>query len=280
MKTFDIHRFGKVLKWTLYYNKSTLTKIIMGFFIAFLALYLLSTDLLFSANSSFPDRLTVAEGCTLGVLVVFLFLTPSWILSNMKDRKSSLDYLMLPATNLEKFLARIVTVTVFYTLCLIAAQIAADLIQWVISLFRYPISQTGLISINLLENHSIHFCEITNGADSYGRGVSYVILGNLMVLTWMVWMHSVYTLGGTVFRKRAWIITSFILLGLGFFITFLVVKISSGIMNWSDNVYEVSTMAIGIIIVIISLLLAALNYFLSYKVFCRMQLINNKWVNL
>jgi hypothetical protein len=260
MKTFDIYRFGKVLKWTVYYNKSILMKITMGFFIAFLAIYLLTTNLIFSSSSSFPFRLDSAAGVTLGVFVVFLFLTPSWILSNMKDRKSSLDYLMLPATNLEKFLARIAMVTVFYTLCVVVAQIAADLIQWIISLFRYPISQTGLISIDIFKNHYISFGGYAVGGNSCYAG------GNIMLLTWIIWMHSVYTLGGTVFRKSAWIITSLLLLVLGI------------ILMWSK--FEVSLMADGVIIILIFLVFAGLNYFMSYKIFCRMQLINNKWINL
>lgn len=280
MKTFDIHRFGKLLRWTVYYNKSTLTKITFGFFIAFLAIYLLTTDLLFSSGSSFPDRLYSAKGATLGVFVVFLFLTPSWILSNMKDRKSSLDYLMLPATNLEKFLARIVTVTIFYTLCVVFAQIAADLVQWIVSLFRYPISQTGLICVNFWNNSFVSYGGFTGDFDSYNGGnSSYIMVANILLLAWMVWMHSIYTLGGTVFRKRAWIITSFLLLVLGIIISFILFE-SSRFIEYTDNVYEVSTMAVGIIVTIILLLIAGINYFLSYRVFSRMQLINNKWINI
>ena len=87
-----------------------------------------------------------------------------------------------------------------------------------------------------------------------------------MLLTWIIWMHSVYTLGGTVFRKSAWIITSLLLLVLGI------------ILMWSK--FEVSLMADGVIIILIFLVFAGLNYFMSYKIFCRMQLINNKWINL
>jgi hypothetical protein len=264
MKTFDIHRFGKVLKWTIYYNKSTLTKITMGFFIAFLAIYFLTTDLFFSSSSSFPNRLNSAAGVTFGMFFVFLFLTPSWILSNMKNRKSSLDYLMLPATNLEKFLARIVMVTVFYTLCVVAAQIAADLIQWIISMFRYPVSQTGLISTDILENHYISFGGHARGFNScYARG-------NMLVLIWIIWMHSVYTLGGTVFRKCAWIITSLLLLVLGIIVV------------WSGFGFgfEIALINDGVIITLMFLVFAGLNYYMSYKVFSRIQLINNKWINL
>lgn len=260
MKTFNIHRFGKVLKWTIYYNKSTLTKITLGFFIAFLAIYLLGTNLFFSSSISSPDRLNSAAGVTFGIFLVFLFLTPSWILSNMKNRKSSLDYLMLPATNLEKFLARIIMVTVFYALCVVVAQIAADLIQWIVSMFRYPVSQTGLISTDILENHYISFDWYAGGFKScYERG-------SILVLIWMIWMHSVYTLGGTVFRKCAWIVTSFLLLVLGIIVV------------WSD--FEIALMDEGVIITLMFLVFAGLNYFLSYKIFSRIQLINNRWVNL
>jgi len=100
--------------------------------------------------------------------------------------------------------------------------------------------------------------------------------------TFIIWVHSLYTFGGTLLRKYAFVATSIVLI-VCFMIFVHVVKyfeLSMFQTNWENGkrVYE----EVGTIAYVLSIglpLLSILNYWASFRIFKGMQLITNKWTN-
>src|SRR5574344_192036 len=259
MKSFDVNRFGRTLRYTLIYNIPTFTKITLGWFIGLFVFYFFSTFI-----SVYSYRLESALGSTIAIFFGFFAFTPSWILSNMRNKQTSLDYLMLPASNLEKFLARIICVSFLYEACFFIAFLGADVLQWILSLMKFPLSETGLIAAQIYKANMV----FELGPDNRVECCVFVFFA-------LVWGHAIYTLGGVIFRKRAWVITSLIML--------LLTIVVSNFIGFDAFDYIMDTepwLKTSMICVCVFLSLSCLNYYLAFQIFKHMQLVNNKWINI
>ena len=169
--------------------------------------------------------------------------------SSMMGKHDLQTLLMLPASNFEKYLMRYATWLVLLPLYLVAFFVA-DLTQYLVNV--------------LLGNDYVMFvtqkvCNIfTAEADLPTRlWVSIFVTG--------FWLHSCYTLGGTFFRshKYAWILTTIALI--------VLLVIQSSFFSYSDYQEmkkEVTTMDYDVMD-FINLAWAVLNFWLSYRIFCR-----------
>lgn len=210
---------------------------------------------------------------------IIFFFCGSRIFINMKTKASRSLFLMLPATNMEKFISRLLYTVVGTSLMIFASWMIADIIQFVFSLFLTPGMQGSLVARAFeelfLKNNfdSSHFV-VRNGTSVLGQTFPV----GMFLLSLTIFTHSFFTLGGTVFRKSATLLTicsSFILM-------FLMALISSFV---DDDVlvHFVQSMepnTFGWLMVMVLLLLSAFNYWAAYKLFTHMQIINNKWFNI
>jgi hypothetical protein len=258
MKNFDIKRFGQLMKWTLISHRGELLSVtiilsMVQFFWLLLVIYASKDGVLYSV------RLGNAMNATFEVFLLFFMLAPIVIIKELKTKQAKVNSLMLPATNMEKFISRYVEKALVFTLCFIVAFIAADLLQWVMSLIMHPaenglvMAQISVIKTDLLVINT-HL---------------YPVFGILIL--W--WLHSLYLLGGMFFRRHAWMIVTLLLIVLG-------IAFSSWIASAFD---ETTPMWIKSSLHLFEVLLAALvmfNYWASYRIFKRLQVINNKWINL
>ena len=99
--------------------------------------------------------------------------------------------------------------------------------------------------------------------------IPYIIL--------MIFIHSLYVLGGTVFRRYKFVFSSLVLLLL-FIINAIVLSNFREELHAIDTIYNVKL----VLLILLTLLsvLAITNYVLSYVVFKRMQAVNNKFLNI
>ena len=114
--------------------------------------------------------------------------------------------------------------------------------------------------------------------DSYKAFVFLFMMGSTLLIS-----HATYILGGALFRKSPFVLTTLVM----FVLSVLVGQVlhDSQVMNEITLVdYNMQT---GLYVSpwvwiagTVNYLLALLFYWLSYKLFCRMQVINNKWLNL
>ena len=271
MQKFDFKRFQSVLRYTLLYNKAEYISLFIKAFVILFVVYLLVGGAIFGDIEN-DINISGCVGIFYALLAIMLIWTPSRILSNMHNKQTTIDYLMLPASNLEKYLGRIVS-TFAYMIVIIMGAIAADAGQWIVSLIRHSITQTGSVTFTCFSAIWDMLCAAFKG------GKSLDIPGILLSFILFIWWHSLYVLGGSVFRKSPWVITSLIL---GFVFTAFTSVIVCAAVNLIPDGYclEFDDYASQIVSTLVFLLFAGINYYVSYRIFQRLQVITHKWTNL
>ena len=171
------------------------------------------------------------------------------------------DKVRTVATNGEKFFSLLITTLCTYLLTMIVAFFIADLVQYIVTVaFRFE--NTGFATTTLLDSNY----RISSMMKPFPD-----IMAQIITLLWII---SVYLLGGMFFRRYAWLFVS-----LGFFI--LMILFAQFVMHYkSDYIIEIQENTFYIVISIVFGLLTLLNVWLSYRFFCKLQLINRKWINI
>ena len=283
-KVLDFHRLAMVLRWDALSNwkkyvRSTLGLAFVFSFICIWYQFNMRSNGYVTYNDVKDLYLGNVSGMFMFISFIIFFFCGSRIFINMKTKASRSLFLMLPATNMEKFTSRLLYTVLGTSLMIVASWIIADIIQFVFSLFLTPGMQGSLVGTAFeelfLKNNfdSSHFV-VRNGTSVLGQTFPV----GMFLLSLTIFTHSFFTLGGTVFRKSATLLTicsSFILM-------FLMALISSFV---DDDVlvHFVQSMqpnTFGWLMVNVFLLLSVFNYWASYKLFTHMQIINNKWFNV
>lgn len=280
----DFHRLAMVLRWDALSNwkkyvRSTLGLAFVFSFICIFYQFNWRSNGYVTYNDVKDLYLGNVSGMFMFISFIIFFFCGSRIFINMKTKASRSLFLMLPATNMEKFTSRLLYTVLGTSLMIVASWMIADIIQFVFSLFLTPGMQGSLVGTAFeelfLKNNfdSSHFV-VRNGTSVLGQTFPV----GMFLLSLTIFTHSFFTLGGTVFRKSATLLTicsSFILM-------FLMALISSFV---DDDVlvHFVQSMqpnTFGWLMVNVFLLLSVFNYWASYKLFTHMQIINNKWFNV
>lgn len=283
-KVLDFHRLAMVLRWDALSNwkkyvRSTLGLAFVFSFICVFYQFNWRSNGYVTYNDVKDLYLGNVSGMFMFISFIIFFFCGSRIFINMKTKASRSLFLMLPATNMEKFISRLLYTVVGTSLMIFASWMIADIIQFVFSLFLTPGMQGSLVARAFeqlfLKNNfdSSHFV-VRNGTSVLGQTFPV----GMFLLSLTIFNHSFFTLGGTIFRKSATLLTicsSFILM-------FLMALISSFV---DDDVlvHFVQSMqpnTFGWLMVNVFLLLSVFNYWASYKLFTHMQIINNKWFNI
>ena len=278
-KVLDFHRLAMVLRWDALSNwkkyvRSTLGLAFVFSFICIWFQFNMRSNGYVTYNDVKDLYLGSVSGLFMFISFIIFFFCGSRIFINMKTKASRSLFLMLPATNMEKFTSRLLYTVLGTSLMIVASWIIADIIQFVFSLFLTPGMQGSLVGtvfeeLFLKDNFdSSHFI-VRNGTS---------VLGRMLLLSLTIFTHSFFTLGGTVFRKSATLLTictSFILM----FLTALISSfVDADVLRHLDQSIEPNTF--GWLMVMVLLLLSAFNYWAAYKLFTHMQIINNKWFNI
>lgn len=286
-KTFDLHRFGMVLRWDLLTNWKSYFYSIAGLAIGII---MLSISMLYS----FPHSLFIVEG-DLGnyyegnmtgflaaIVILFFFISPCNIFSNMKTKLQRENFMMLPANNLEKYAARFLMMSVGSILMMLIATLIADFVQFVLSFFMTPGYHASIIGSSL--------SQIYKAATNTGDNPICILAGqykiDAAILGWsfLTMIYSFCLLGGTFFRKQPIILTAVS----GIIIFMIIGYCGSELEEWGafdffkhfnyDN--PGTSLCIAIFWSVVFLALAAFSLWASYKLFTRMQVICNKWINI
>ena len=286
-KTFDLHRFGMVLRWDLLTNWKSYFYSIAGLAIGII---MLSISMLYS----FPHSHFIVEG-DLGnyyegnmtgflaaIVILFFFISPCNIFSNMKTKLQRENFMMLPANNLEKYAARFLMMSVGSILMMLIATLIADFVQFVLSFFMTPGYHASIIGSSL--------SQIYKAATNTGDNPICILAGqykiDAAILGWsfLTMIYSFCLLGGTFFRKQPIILTAVS----GIIIFMIIGYCGSELEEWGafdffkhfnyDN--PGTSLCIAIFWSVVFLALAAFSLWASYKLFTRMQVICNRWINI
>ncbi len=272
--TFDFNRFKMVVKWDAFTNKAFYLRSTLGLA---LGLSLFCIFGLYTFRENWMDETDAAKtfygvfmntmvGNTMLIATIGFFCFAGNCFHNMNNKLRRATYLMLPATKLEKYLARFFNITVGgFILCLVAILIA-DFVQFIFSFIITPGFHASLTYSNFQFMNYMA-----------GRSTNEVIALSAIIWSTVIFVHSFYTLGSTIFSKYALLITT----GIGIVLIYISgYSLKDAGINISINDGTDTFCYNSLIYAAILLVLSAICYLSSYKLFTRMQVINNKWINI
>ena len=275
--TFDTNRFMNLLKYEIFTESKGFARGAIGLTIGLAFFFMTSLyferGLLHETPLAFMTIYSNLAGVALFVGFALMMVAGCSIFKNLLSKQNRITFLSLPASNFEKYISRFIWVNVGYAVMFVIAVIFADLLLALFSLMLglgVHGSVATTLFAELFESNTISYSRILNPG--------YFIV---MVCTIMLFMQSSWTLLGTLFRKNAWLWTLCIQVFLG---TSWAMAISSSDSFLSQLWLSFhSTLGHDLffwIHVIFGLAASALMYWGSYRIFCRMQVINNKWLNV
>ena len=286
-KSFDLHRFGMVLRWDLLTNWKSYFYSIAGLAIGII---MLSISMLYS----FPHSYFIVErdlgnyyecrmtGFLATILIAFFFVSACNIFSNMKTKLQRESFMMLPANNLEKYAARFLMMSVGSILIMVIATLIADFVQFILSFFMTPGYHASIIGSSLSQIYKA-------ATDTGNNPISilawqYKIDAAILGWSFLTMIYSFCLLGGTFFRKQPIILTAVS----GIIIFMIIGNCGRKLEEWGafdffnhlnyDN--PATSLCMAIFWSVVFLALAAGSLWTSYKLFTRMQVICNKWINI
>ena len=286
-KTFDLHRFGMVLRWDLLTNRKSYFCSIAGLAIGIIMLsismlytfphshYIVGGDL----GNYYEDSMT---GFLATILIAFFFVSACNIFSNTKTKLQRESFMMLPANNLEKYAARFLMMSVGSILIMVIATLIGDFVQFVLSFFMTPGYHASIIGSSLRQ---IYEAATDAGNDPISI-LAWQCKADAALIGWsfLIMIYSFTLLGGTFFRKQPIILTAVS----GIIIFMIIGYCGSKLEEWGafdfythlnyDN--PGTSLCIAIFWSVVFLALAAVSLWASYKLFTRMQVICNKWINI
>ena len=173
----------------------------------------------------------------------------------MKDTRKRSAFLLWPVSNMEKYTINLLFSVLWLAVITIGAYLLADtlrvFIDWVtgrVVIWGIPMIGTRVFGPAPFEHWQMAW----------------------MLFAWVFYIHSLYIVGGTLFRRQQFLLTS---------CTIVLVAI---LLTWDEKT-ETYTHIFHPFFYILNTtvtLLIFVHYWASYKLFTRMQVINNKWLNV
>jgi len=245
MIQFNLQRFLKLARWSLTMDRRWFVKNTLAWAVVLTLMFLFFTCVM-KMNGQVAT-LASYQACTFMVVcttIALFVLGPTMMFNSMRGKHDDQRLLMLPASNLEKYLMRYSYWLLLFP-CFFASFVVADLLQFLVN---GMLGHEGrMLVMQYLADGVTDFHWQDNIPRPLGVDIEITI----------VWLHSFYAVGTTFFRshKYSWILTSVALIVLGIILGSL----------WPKGYFLV----IGIVF----------NFWLSYWLFCRQQVIG-KYVNV
>ena len=269
MKKFDFARFANFLKWHVATHKSEIIRM-SGYVTIVMFLIIRMVHM----GSYFPGYEMGTEipfhlGFFFFIMGFCMCVASAAILKDLNNKGGFLGFSMSPASQLEKYLTLLIYCTV---------------IPFLSVLFSYLVAEILNVILFMIEGHAVE--RIYFGMIFTELFPSMFTSGDSSGLMFAIFPISIYVLGGSIFRKMPFISTSAALFAMFVFlvpfISRMLVSVFSGFDSAEEfiKVNESLVQRLGIMSDIIMAVLSLLNFYISYRLYKRMQVINNKWLNL
>ena len=278
MENFNIQRFGNVCSRLVMIRKQEYFRMFLGLMLVFTFFSVLACNpfkLEALSDEDYKLAFLKISGFIGVISAIYVVLSSAMIISDLKTKQQRIDELALPATNLEKFVARAIGSTLLAVIILVVAFFVADLLQMLINMLLHKgtfASTTVMIKDAITK---IRILDIKPSAEETFMSVS---MSN--ILSFLA-PNACYILGGMLFRKTAWLKTSLALIIPGIIISnlfvgygYLVYKYTDYVVyipEWIQSKWFSTTLSIVQIVVC---------YYLAYRIYCRLQAINTRWLNI
>mgnify|MGYP003287782778 CR=1 FL=1 len=300
---FSFARFAAVLKCDLVEHRWRYISVFFIMFVAILGCQLMHineiiewSSLRGTDSSLFMHRL--AENCTAFFYVVLMFalICAAADMSSVpfKTKGRALNYLVMPASKLEKFLSRAFINTVLVIVMAYVALFLADLVRMLCVPFFEADGFYGFtvhqIFVNLFdpfkavfENGSTTNAVIVNDevlTPVWSFGMCFMAV--VCIVLSGLWSHSVFLLGGCIWRKGALLKTIASAMIISLLVLWLLVNIAPSIDVWAENRLapwleqrfetEEDILRVGFpIVAFLNLVFTTFNWWLSFRLFSRKQ---------
>ena len=279
---FSFSRLGLVMKRDLMENWKTNLYVFLGIFFAFLLVYLTIMNnhdhAVYEMQKQVGSYINSYTASFVGITSFLLIYFASEMMKIMHTKEQRLSYLILPASSLEKFVSRGLYVTIGLFVMILSASLLAELVHYVFIPFFNELPDTYKVCI-----WSKAWANVFSGINLLDEGVFWeMIMGGSVAL----WWHSLYILGGNCFGKYAFFKTIGIMvlvaILLAWGISCIDIQIDLETFEWLDefminNENWITENLVGGIISFMFLGFTAFNWWLSYKLFTRQQVIKPKF---
>ena len=274
MRKFNIKRIWLTFKWFFYENRGLIVKWSLGIILGVTLLQMgligitsQSTTNVYGNMGTTPYQWSVlfVNSLCMAAAAIAIVVVNSNVFGMLKQKQKRIAFLTLPATNLERWTVAILFAVVIIPACILAAYALGDLLR---NIVFYIQGREWLCGFRFFFTQS-----------SLGRGVS--IATKLFEFAVLAWVVSIYVLAGTWFTKAQFVIATFFHLALSTLVGYLSTIFKSEILSilaYGIRAGQDGLLGYGIIAFIFAL--AIFNFWLSYRIFTRFQLITSKWTNV
>lgn len=274
MGKFNIKRFWLTFKWFFYENRGLIVKWSLGIMLGVTLLQMgligitsQSTTNVYGNMGTTPYQWSVlfVNSLCMAAAAIAIVVVNSNVFGMLKQKQKRIAFLTLPATNLERWTVAILFAVVIIPACILAAYALGDLLR---NIVFYIQGREWLCGFRFFFTQS-----------SLGRGVS--IATKLFEFAVLAWVVSIYVLAGTWFTKAQFVIATFFHLALSTLVGYLSTIFKSEILSilaYGIKAGQDGLLGYGIIAFVFAL--AIFNFWLSYRIFTRFQLITSKWTNV
>lgn len=281
-QAFSLTRLGLLLKRDLlqHAKKNLFT---------LLSLYLTSLLIMLFSTLTSPGTFEAAVG---GSAFLFAFVMNIWasvyassIMNVMNTKEKRISFLMLPATNIEKFLSRALWVCVGFFVMATVAVVAAEFTRYLLCFMIPALENCRHLAFAYLFTHE-NIGELFRGFNDAMRSapIDLSLFGVLLALQ-LFWGYSLYILGGSIWYRHPFLKTTACLLVFSYVIApvlsllgmFGVLHIDANTLNhWMQNISFDDINAIVSIGSVVSIVLIVLTWWLSYHLFTRAQVVRKR----
>ena len=298
---FSFARLGAVLKCDLVEHRWSNIAAFFIFFAAFLASQLSNMNSIIGTglrHSIQPDQYMPSLAANFvpffyGVLSLTLMCAAADMCGvPLKTKGRGLNYLMMPATNMEKFVARALVNTILLIVMAFAALLLADLVRMLfVPLFEVKEFYGFTLPRILGEIGETFSAAYSAGGEVWGLTADgtirvtefsayYGVVNVTAMVAAFLFAHSLFILGGCVWRKAAIVKIFIVQMAVSAAITWMFVKLEPYVLPWLGDVLtslfeteQQAGMTLMSIAIPVLLALTVLNWWLSYRLFSRKQVV-------
>ena len=278
METFNIQRFGNVCTRLVMLRKREYFNIFLAV-VLFVGLFCVFTCNPFSGDAIEPLQykyLFLQLGITIySFSLILIIVNGANIIRDLKTKQQRIDELVLPATNLEKFTARVLASTVLILIIIVAGIMVADVLQMLINMLLHK----GTFASFCLSSFNVAFTELQTSILAIENVLHKPI--RFMFLLTLISSNAFYLLGGMLFRKTAWLKTTLAVIILSIALFSMFVGYAYVVYGYTNYVvYIPEWMQDSWFNITLLIVQTCACYYFAYRIYCRLQAINTRWLNI
>ncbi len=291
MSNFNISRTARLARWSLVEERgfairtTIIITLLMTFLMTFLSIGGEATFMAYDVDA----RMQVLMMEKLSKGLSFIFISIYWLVMmvggsmvfrNMRTKQQRIAYMMLPASNMEKYVTRVVMVVLGGLLMSVLSFVLADQLQMVfiklifgeMHIGSYVMASASMLSdiaskgVGALKSMGIDIETSFPNSSLYTSFAATGMQSGNFLGVWFVLQYlfdmSAFLLMGSLFRRHSWLFACLIYS----LVTALIHLIVPAVNIW----IPVTLMLVCIVVFV----------WLSFRVFTRMQVINNKLLNI